>query len=171
MSLRCFYSSFCYCSIAEMEVVLPDLRAFFSSTCERVDLLSFSSVQVRYCRGFQPVVRGPPGFRVELPRDLRSTPEKLETRCILTKQKYRPNQCCRYRLRRTELKTSLVFAMCNDLDVVHVSEHLVEFKSFGYAILIRHVLTQPGVRKVEALGRGGPPPELGIFVGPQRDKS
>jgi len=43
-----------------------------------------------------------------------------------------------------------LFAMCNDLDVVHVSEHLVEFKSFWYAILIRHVLTQPGVRKVEA---------------------
>ena len=32
--------------------------------------------------------------------------EKLETRRILTKQKYRPYQCCRYRLQRTELKTS-----------------------------------------------------------------
>jgi len=38
-------------------------------------------------------------------------PEKLETRRILTEQKYRPYQCCRYRLQRTELKTSLVFAM------------------------------------------------------------
>jgi len=72
------------------------------------------SLQVRYCRGFQPVVRGPLGIRGELPRGPRSTPEKLETRCILTEQKYRPYQCCRYRLRRTELKTSLVFAMCND---------------------------------------------------------
>ena len=32
----------------------------------------------------------------------------LESRRILTKQKYRPYQCCRYR--RTESKTSLVFA-------------------------------------------------------------
>jgi len=37
--------------------------------------------------------------------------KKTETRRILTKQKYRPYQCCRYRLQRTELKTSLVFAM------------------------------------------------------------
>jgi len=33
---------------------------------------------------------------------------------------------------------------------VRVTQHLVEFQSFGYAILIRHVLAQPGVRKVEA---------------------
>jgi len=40
--------------------------------------------------------------------------------------------------------------MCNDfLGVVRVTYHLVEFKSFGYAILIRHVLAQPGVQKVE----------------------
>ena len=40
------------------------------------------------------------------------TLEKLETRGhILTKQKYWPYQCCRYSLRHTELKTSLVFAM------------------------------------------------------------
>jgi len=37
--------------------------------------------------------------------------------------------------------------------------------SFGYAILIRHVLAQPGVRKVEAGGPWGPAPELGISVG------
>jgi len=35
---------------------------------------------------------------------------------------------------------------------VRVTQHLVEFQSFGYAILIRHVLAQPGVRKVEAVG-------------------
>jgi len=51
-----------------------------------------------------------PGVRRELPRGPRATPEKLETRRILTKQKYRPYQCCRYKLQRTELKTSLVFA-------------------------------------------------------------
>ena len=83
-----------------------------------------------YCRGFQPVVCGPPRVHGEPPRGPRATPEKLETRPILTKQKYRPYQCCRYRLQRTELKTSLVFAMlCR---------------------LTRHVLVQPGVRKVEA---------------------
>jgi len=37
-------------------------------------------------RGFQPVVRGPPWVRGELPRGPRATPEKLETRRILTKQ-------------------------------------------------------------------------------------
>ena len=90
-------------------------------------------------RGFQPVVRayprgsargklprGPratpekletrrvltkPGVRGKLPRGPRATPEKLETRRVLTKQKYRPYQRCRYRLQRSELKTSLVFAM------------------------------------------------------------
>jgi len=51
--------------------------------------------------GFQPVVRGPSVVRGELPRGSRATPEKLETRRILTKQKYRPYQCCRYRLQRT----------------------------------------------------------------------
>ena len=75
-----------------------------------------------------------PGGRRELPRGPRATPEKLETRRILTKQKFRPYQCCRYRL----------------LDVVSLTYHLVEFKSFGYAILIRHVLAQPRVRNVEA---------------------
>jgi len=54
---------------------------------------------------WSPVVRG------ELPRNPRATPEKLETRRILTKQKYQPYQCCRYRLQRTLMKTSLVFAM------------------------------------------------------------
>jgi len=54
---------------------------------------------------------GPPVVRGELPRGPRATPEKLETRRILTTQKYRPYQCCRYRLQRTELKTSLVFAI------------------------------------------------------------
>jgi len=57
------------------------------------------------------VVRGPLGVLGELPRGPRATPEKLETHRILTKQKYRPYQCSRYRLQRTELKTSLVFAM------------------------------------------------------------
>jgi len=92
----------------------------------------------------------------------RSTPEKLETRCILTKQKYRPYQCCMYRLRRTELKTSWL------LHVVHVSWHLL-----GSSRLGRHVLTQPGVRKVEA---GAPwavgvrHPSLEFLWGPQREK-
>ena len=65
-------------------------------------------------RGFQPVVRGPPGVRGDFTRGpWWATPQKLETHRILTKQKYRPYQCCRYRLplQRTELKTSLVFAM------------------------------------------------------------
>ena len=39
-----------------------------------------------HSRGFQPVVRGPSGIRWELPRGSRATPEKLETRRILTKQ-------------------------------------------------------------------------------------
>jgi len=56
-------------------------------------------------------VRGPPGVCRELPKGPRATPEKMETRRILTKQKYRPYQCCRYRLQRTELETSLVSAM------------------------------------------------------------
>ena len=34
------------------------------------------------------------------------------------------------------------------------------FKSFGYAILIRHILAQPWVWKVEALGRGVHHPSL-----------
>ena len=80
------------------------------------------------------MVRGPPGVRRELPRGPRATPEEPETRRIFTKQNYRPHQCCRYRI----------------LDVVRVTQHLVEFKSFGYAILIRHVPAQPRVRKVEA---------------------
>jgi len=45
-------------------------------------------VRVMYIRGFQPVVRGPPVVRGELPRGPRATREKLETRRILTKQKY-----------------------------------------------------------------------------------
>jgi len=40
--------------------------------------------------------------------------------------------------------------------------------SFGYAILIRHVLAQPGVPyerlKPVRLGSSGPPPELGIYM-------
>jgi len=54
-----------------------------------------------WSRGFQPVVRGPPVVRGELPRGPRATPEKLETRRILTKQNYRSYQCCRYRIQRT----------------------------------------------------------------------
>jgi len=42
--------------------------------------------QVVYIRGFQPVVRGPPVVRGELLRGPRATPEKLETRRILTKR-------------------------------------------------------------------------------------
>jgi len=52
------------------------------------------------------VVRGPPVVRGELTRGPRAIPEKLETRRILIKHKYRPYQCCRYRLQRTELKTA-----------------------------------------------------------------
>jgi len=44
-------------------------------------------LQERQTRGFQPVVHGPPGVCGELPRGPRATPEKLETRHILTKQK------------------------------------------------------------------------------------
>jgi len=57
--------------------------------------------QVSYRRGFQPVVRGSPVVRGELPRGPRATLGKLETCRILTKQKYRPYQCCRYGLQRT----------------------------------------------------------------------
>ena len=47
---------------------------------------------------------------------VRGQPQK-ETRRILTKQKYQPYQCCRYMPQRTELKTSLVFAMlCLELN-------------------------------------------------------
>jgi len=42
--------------------------------------------------------------------------------------------------------------------------------SFGYAILITHVLAQPGVRKIEALGRGVRHLSLEFLWGPQRDK-
>ena len=77
------------------------------------------------------MARGPPGVRGELPRGPRATPEKLETRRILTKQKYWPyQQATSY---RTENFAGVCYAM-----------------SFGYAILIRHVLAQPEVRKVEA---------------------
>ena len=88
-------------------------------------------------QGFSTCGPRTPGVRGELTGGPRATPERLETRRILTKQKYLPHQCCRYRLQRTELKTSLVFAMLCRL-------------GRPYAILIRHVLAQPGLRKVEA---------------------
>jgi len=62
-------------------------------------------------QGFSTCGPRTPGGPRELPRGPRVTPEKLETRRILTKQKYRPYQRCKYRLQRTEFKTSLVFAM------------------------------------------------------------
>ena len=46
-----------------------------------------------------------PGGPLGASKGSAGTPEKLETRRIFTKQKYRPYQCCRYRLQRTELKT------------------------------------------------------------------
>jgi len=67
-----------------------------------------------------------------------------------------------------------VCAITFRINVVHVTWHLAEFKLFSLAILIRHVLAQPRVRKFEASAPwarlGGPPPELGIAVGPQREK-
>jgi len=56
------------------------------------------------------VVRGPPEVRGELPGGPRATPEKLETRRILTEQNTGHINVVGM-LQRTELKTSLVFAM------------------------------------------------------------
>jgi len=61
--------------------------------------------------GFSTCGPWTPGCPLGASKGPRATPEKLEIRRILTKQKYRPYQCCRYRLQRTELKTLLVFAM------------------------------------------------------------
>ena len=67
-------------------------------------------------------------------RGPRATPEKLETRRILTKQNTGYINA---------VGTGYTYRIENFAGVCYAM-------SFGYAILITHVLAQPGVRKVEA---------------------